>query len=353
MDISCLHLGILPHKNLNAVVDIISKHFPDLPFWAQLPNYAPVEGQFLQFTTPIPGIKSDILKTKYYLDTRSYVFQTRSRGIIKDYEDISFDKLKKYRPNSVFFDYFLRIIDEFKPEFAKGQITGPITIGLLLSDERGVPLIENHKVMDLITKCCILQCISQICEMKAVHPPVKPIIFIDEPALGKAVITDNACRSPKVIKSILKKITQAIKENGGIPAISSSSCTDWNYAVESGFKIICINPATQFVTLLNKDLKLDKFLNSGGKIAWIAIPDNEEKIKKTELNQLLQQYLSNVIRLKDFHKLHKSLILLNSIIAVGSSNPAISDTLAEKSIVLARSLADRIQQEIAALQEEE
>ncbi len=348
MDIPCLHLGILPHKNINAVVDIISKYFPDVPFWAQLPNYSQIEGQFLQFISPIPGIKSDLLKKKFYLDTKSYVYQTRRSGIIKDYADITIEKLKKYRPNSVFFDYFLRIIDEFKPEYAKGQMTGPITIGMLLSDETGVPVIENHKAMDLILKSALLQCISQICEIKSACPSVTPVIVIDEPELGKAIVPDNACRSPKTIRSFLNIITKAIKDNGGIPALSSSGCTDWNYAIESGFDILCITPETQFVTLLNKDLKIDSFLNTGGKIAWNSIPDNPDKLKNIEVKTLFNQYLENVTRLKNFHKLHRSLIFSNSIITVGSNNPAVSDTLAEKSITLAKSLADKIQQELAA-----
>ena len=157
METACLHLGILPHKNINAVVDIISKYFSDIPFWAQLPNYSSVEGKFLQFLTPIPGVKNDLLKKKYYIDTQSYTFQTKIPGILKDYNDITIEKLEKYKPNSVFFDYFLRIIDEYKPKYAKGQIIGPITMGLLLTDETGTPAIENHKVMDVITKACILK----------------------------------------------------------------------------------------------------------------------------------------------------------------------------------------------------
>ena len=324
MSISCLHLGVLPHKNINAVVDIISKYFSDVPFWAQLPNYSSVEGNFLQFLTPIPGVKNDILKKKYYLDTKSYIYETRSSGIVKDFEDLSFNKLKKYRPNSVFFDYFLRVIDEYKPQYAKGQIVGPITLGLLLADESGTPVIENMKAMDLLIKSSCMQIISQICEMKSVYPVIKPFIFVDEAELGRAVISDNAFRSRRKILAILKTLVKTIKDNGGIPAISASSCLDWSIPLEAGFEIISINPDSQFVTLLNKNLKLDKYFNLGKKIAWNILPNRLDAIKNTDVHSLFLKYLDYVVRLKNFHKLHRSLILNNSIVTVIASPQSIA-----------------------------
>ena len=112
MEILCLHLGILPHKNIGAVVDIVEKYFPQTPFWAQLPNFSPVEGQFLQFLVNIPGIKSDLLGKKKFLDTKSYLYQSRSVEIIKDFDELTLDILKKYRPKS------LSLIIAFSPENA-------------------------------------------------------------------------------------------------------------------------------------------------------------------------------------------------------------------------------------------
>ena len=164
MEIPVLHLGILPHKNINAVVDIVTKYFKDIPFWAQLPNYAPVEGQFQQYLTIIPGVKSDVLGKRCYLDTKSYLYRSRGVSVLKDFDDINLATLKSYRPNSVFFDYFLRIIDEQKPQYAKGQIMGALSLGLLLRDDSGVPVIENRKAMDIILKAVCMQIISQIAD---------------------------------------------------------------------------------------------------------------------------------------------------------------------------------------------
>ena len=101
-----------------------------------------------------------------FLDTKSYLFKSRSTEILQDFDELSLDKLEKYRPNSVFFDYFLRVLHELKPKYAKGQIFGPLSLGLLLADEMGVPVIENRKAMDIIAKSVCLQVVAQICEMK-------------------------------------------------------------------------------------------------------------------------------------------------------------------------------------------
>lgn len=353
MEIPCLHLGIMPHKNINAVVDIVVKHFHKYPFWAQMPNYASLEGQFQQFVSGIPGVKTDVLKKKCYLDTKSYLYQTRSKEILKDFEDLSLTKLSKYRPNSVFFDYFLRILDEQKPAFAKGQIVGPLSIGLLLADESGFPVIENRKAMDIIVKSVALQIISQICEMKSICPSLTPYIFVEEPEINKAPLEENAGRSKKRILSILKNLAKVIKDNGAIPVFHSNSCHDWSLPINAGFEVLSFNAETQFVTLLNTNIKMDKFLMSGGKIAWGLLPSDPEQIKQADVCSIFNHYMEFVSRFKNFYKLHKSLILNHSIVTVGMNSEDFTDTISEKSIILGNLLADKISQEAAATEGEE
>lgn len=351
MEIPCLHLGILPHKNINAVVDIVEKYFPESPFWAQLPNFAPIEGQFLQYLSQIPGIKNDLLKKRHYLDTTSYLYKTRSLEILKDYEELSLSVLKKYRPNSVFFDNFLRIIENNKPEYAKGQIFGPLSIGLLLTDEKGVPVIENGKCMDIIIKALCLQIISQICEMKSVLPSVNPYIFVEEPEISKIFASEKPIYSRKKTLSILKMVAKAIKDNGGIPVFHSNHCMDWSLPIDAGFEVLSFNAESEFVTLLNSNIKLDKYLNAGKKLAWFIMPTDKEELLHTNIYNLFSRYLESLNRMKDFYKVHKSLILNNSIVTVGMDSSSFTEATSEKSIVLGRALADRIAQEAAQIDE--
>lgn len=347
METPCLHLGILPHKSINAVVDIVSKYFPEAPFWAQMPNYAPIEGQFQQFVTGIPGVKTDVLGKKCYLDTRSYLYQSRSTEILKDFEDLSIATLSKYKPNSVFFDYFLRILDEQNPIHAKGQVVGPLSLGILLRDESGSPVIENRKAMDVIIKLICLQVIAQICEMKTVIPAIVPYIFIEEPEINRAHSSEVPARNRKRILSILKTVAKVIKDNGAIPVFHSNACSDWSLPIDAGFEVLSFNAETQFVTILSTNIKLDKFLNSGGKLAWGIIPSSPEMIKQADLFSLFNHFIELVTRLKNFYKIHKSLILNNSLVTVGMNAEMFTDNISEKAIVLAKQLADKISQEAA------
>ena len=352
MEILCLHLGILPHKNIGAVVDIVEKHFHNTPFWAQLPNFSAIEGQFLQFLVNIPGIKSDITGKKKYLDTKSYIYQSRSIEILKDYDELSLEILKKYRPNSVFFENFLRIIEQNKPLYAKGQIYGPISIGLLLPDETGAPILENGKVMELILKSICLQCIAQICEMKNVSPTITPYIFVEEPELCKVISSEKGRQVRKKYLSMLKTISSAIKDNGGIPVFHSAHCHDWSLAIEAGFEVLSFNTDSQFVTLLNSNIRLDQFLNAGHKLAWNILPSDVEELMNTNIHSLFTKYIEEVNRLKVFYKIHKGLILNNSILTIG--DPAgFSEAASEKAISLIKGLADRIEQEAARVSDED
>lgn len=352
MEILCLHLGILPHKNIGAVVDIVEKYFPQTPFWAQLPNFSPVEGQFLQFLVNIPGIKSDLLGKKKFLDTKSYLYQSRSVEIIKDFDELTLDILKKYRPNSVFFENFLQIIDQHKPLYAKGQIYGPVSIGLLLTDETGAPIIENGKVIDLILKSICLQIIAQICEMKNVSPAITPYIFVEEPEICKVIAPEKGIRKRKKILSMLKTVAKTIKDNGGIPVFHSANCHDWSLPIEAGFEVLSFNTDSQFVTLLNSNIRLDNYLNAGNKLAWNLLPSDIQELMQTDVQSLFVKFMEEVNRLRDFYKLHKSLILSHSILTIGDP-AAFSEPASEKAISLIKNLADRIEQEAARANEEE
>ena len=64
------------------------------------------------------------------------------------------------------------------------------------------------------------------------------------------------------------------------------------------------------------------------------------------------KFMEEVNRLRDFYKLHKSLILSHSILTIGDP-AAFSEPASEKAISLIKNLADRIEQEAARANEEE
>ena len=68
-----------------------------------------------------------------------------------------------------------------KTSFLKGQLSGPLTVGLQVSAENNVPAFYRDDLRDIITKTLALNARYQARLLKKFSLPV--VIFIDEPQL--------------------------------------------------------------------------------------------------------------------------------------------------------------------------
>ena len=51
-----LHVGSLPHTDPQAACELVSKHFPHISTWPQLPRRTFLENMYVQFSEGFPGV---------------------------------------------------------------------------------------------------------------------------------------------------------------------------------------------------------------------------------------------------------------------------------------------------------
>ncbi len=156
-----------------------------------------------------------------------------------------------------------------RPMCVKGQVTGPASMALALTDKDKVPIIYNGELFEAITKLLGMKARWQVRKMKELCDEV--IIFIDEPylvSLGSSYVNID---SEKTMEKI-DEVADAIRGEGAYAGLHCCGNTDWPAILGRNIDILSFD-AYNFIKefmLFKDDIK--KFLARGGTIAWGIIP---------------------------------------------------------------------------------
>lgn len=259
-------IGSLPHKDVEAALDLIFKYTPRIPFWPQLPKRDIREGMVAQFSEKLPCLKMareglffSALEDK---DRELEIFYERIISGDADYFKISQDfALGLYK-----FYQRLENSDLKNIEFIKCQITGPFTFAASIKDEKGSALLHDSVFMQAILKGLMMKALWQIELFRKFNKKI--IMFIDEPYLGCFGSAYTPINREDVVKG-LREITERIKSEGALSGVHCCGNTDWSIFTDVDTIDIINFDAFGFldrVVLYADNLK--GFLKRGGILCW-------------------------------------------------------------------------------------
>ncbi len=339
----CLAIGSLPYDDPEKAMQIVEKYFPNIPFWAQLTKKD--EDMTFQFLEGMPSffLSND---STFSFDTENEKFFDDSEKFFNDYKEIIINNnknlLENYKISDEFsstFKPFIEFIKKNKCKYAKGQIIGPFTLSTTLTDKNGRCSIYDSTLREIIIKTLSLKALWQIEHIKKAG--AIPIIFIDEPSLSQFGTSAFITISDYDAISMIKEISDIIKNNGGISAIHCCGKCDWDIPVKTNVDIISVDAYdyAKNLSLYHKSIQL--FLENGGKIAWGIVPTlNKTALEKTDLEILDEKFKKSVNYLTK-KGINEKLIMDNSIITPSCGAGALSEKLTEKAMMLTYELAKR------------
>ncbi len=171
-------IGSFPHRDEEEAIRLILENFREIPFWPQLPKRSFLEGIVLQCSEGFPSLKWNEAKQKVWVDT--------SAGFERDveifYERIEHDELEPFKINEDFakgLKIVQRLASEFQGKsirFMKGQVTGPVTFGLSLTDDENKPIFYDPTFRDILVKHLLRYCDNGFSTQ---HPDCLTLLFID------------------------------------------------------------------------------------------------------------------------------------------------------------------------------
>ena len=271
-------IGSVPFKDPKTVCEMILENFPEIPFWPQLSRRSYLENMYVQYSERLPGIVLDENNKTIHIDTLK-----ASDDIEIIYEkyladDVEFFKISEGRANGFyeFLDFARKLPANVK--FLKGQITGPISYALSLTDQDKKSILYNNDLFEVLTKVLIMKARWQIRKLKALLPKV--IIFIDEPSLislGSSYVNINT----ETAFTKLDELIKAIKDEGALCGLHCCGNTDWPLLLKRDIDIISFdayNFTKEFLLYRNE---LKEFSARGGTVAWGIVPTSEKIEEET------------------------------------------------------------------------
>jgi methionine synthase II (cobalamin-independent) len=262
-------IGSLPGADPVAASGMINKYLVDLPAWPQLPRRVNLENMYIQYSEGFPGIEVDKEKIRF---ERAADFDSKLEQL---YADSCENKTDGYPVSQEYAAglYSFASSQKSKIPVAKGQLIGPISWGLCVTDHTGKGIIYDDTLAEAIGKFLRLKASWQ--EKFLGSTARQTVIFIDEPylaSLGSAFIALPNQQISHLISEVLAGIS-------GIKGIHCCGATDWSLLLNLPIDIISFDAYNYLDSILCYQAELCSFVRKGKAISWGIIPNDEDLLK--------------------------------------------------------------------------
>jgi methionine synthase II (cobalamin-independent) len=271
-------IGSFPHKDEKEVFSLILQNFPKIPFWPQLPKRSFLEGMVVQYSEGFPSFRLNEKEQKTWVDTS----EGFDKEIERFYQSLENRELEPFRISEDFAKG-LRMIEDLSSEehrkeikYIKGQVTGPITFGLSLTDQGKKPIFYDPTWREILVHHLSLKAQWMEKMFNDLLPGIKTIVFFDEPSLSSYGSAFSSLNQEDVIHS-LNECFDAIK---GLKGIHCCGNTDWGLLLETHLDILSFDAYGYLETISLYPKQLSAFLERGGVLAWGIVPTSEAILKE-------------------------------------------------------------------------
>ncbi|MEW5921673.1 MAG: hypothetical protein AB1796_12155 [Bacillota bacterium] len=299
-------IGSMPHTDADAALRLISQTLPQGPHWPQLPKRGREEGFIRQHLRLLE--KMELLQTAedppFFYDReddwparleRFYNLCLQAEEEKDGGEALRFFALP---PDSAggFYSFiregwFSRVP---VPRYIKGQISGPLSLGLQVNAADQTAAFYRPELREIITRTLALSIRRQVRDLKRFSLPV--LIFIDEPALLSYGQSAFVSLSRAEIKACLGEIVAAITAEGAYAGVHCCSGVDWSILFELPLHVVNFDAYNYFTSILVYSAALESFLQRGGCLAWGLVPTSPE-VETEDGASLLRRFNQGIERL--------------------------------------------------------
>jgi len=269
-------VGSMPHTDPGEACRLVATFLPHIPAWPQLPKLSFLENMYAQFSEGFPGIVVE--------DERIYVDRTKSmeQALERLYSSYLEGKAEKYAvsPDHAAGLYAFLETKFGSPRAVKGQLTGPISFGLAVTDQERRPILYDDVLADALAKHLRLVAAWQEAKLRTLSPST--IIFVDEPYMASFGSSFVSISREQVIK-LLEEVFSGIS---GLKGVHCCGNTDWSILLATSLDILSLDAYNYGYTAALYPEEVKAFLERGGVIAWGIVPSDEQALKGETVKSL-------------------------------------------------------------------
>ncbi|MBN1564149.1 MAG: methionine synthase [Anaerolineae bacterium] len=283
------HVGSVPHPAVDGISAKIAAAL-DIPAWPQMVRRTFKENMYVQYSAGLPRVVLDEANEKITVDTTGDLTPDLERF----YERYLAEDFAAFGLTPEYAAGFFTMLDALKTtpgEWAKGQVTGPVSLGLTVVDQDLRSILYHDLLADVIVKNAAMNARWQAQQLRAVKPNV--IIFVDEPymaSFGSAFIS----LSREQAIALLDEVFEAIHAEGALAGVHCCANTDWGVLLETSVDILNLDAYGYLDNLALYPAELRAFLDRGGVVAWGIVPNTAEiyNVTAAQVAQKLQDGLA-------------------------------------------------------------
>jgi len=324
-------IGSLPHTDPAEAVEAVFRTCPDLPYWPQLPNASPDEGMNEQALAGLPGLRREGKRLRLVQDDAFFEGVERLLAAFDAGDDsvaaIPAEAARGFEP------FLAEVRRRGCPE-AKGQVAGPVTVGMAVLADDGNPILYDAVLRDVLTKFLNLRVRWQA--RRITEAGARPVIFVDEPFLA-SFGTPFFGWDKAQVQATLAAVTAGTETTGS----HCCSNTDWSIFLTAPLQAVSFD-AYEFADnfLVYRD-DLRAFLEGGGTLAWGIVPTDPDALAGETVETLHAKMRERLARVEALG-FSRGQVLRQSLITPACGLGTRPRGAADRALALARDLADRL-----------
>ena len=292
----CLATGIgsLPLDDPAEAVDLVVSHLPEIPFWPQLPRRGFREQMVPQYAEGFPGLVEDPERERIHVDAARALEEMAAfyeREMAGD--PSAFALTPAY---AAALEPFAEAVTRRPPpglRFTKGHVTGPVTFGFTLKDERGAAVFYDPNLADVVVRFLAMKARYQIERLRGAGVPT--IVFLDEPYLAAFGTTGMNLSREDVVEA-LDRVAEAVRAAGGVAGVHCCGNTDWSLLFDTSVAIVNFDAYDYMDRMALYPDRIQAFLERGGNLAWGVVPTSA-RVRRESTGSLVERFHRGVERL--------------------------------------------------------
>ena len=264
-------VGSFPHTDAEGLVESLLKRLPVLPAWPQLPGRDLRERMDVQCSEGLPGVVVDHDREQIFVRVDDH-FAEHLEAFYSAVAAGDVDRFAIGRDYARGLHLFLEALARRpgpRPAWVKGQVTGPFTFAMTVTDEGQRPLADTPELYEVAVQGLTMKARWMARTLRGVAD--NALVVLDEPCLcsfGSAVVT----LSREELTAALEGAVEAIHAEGVLCGLHCCGHTDWSLVLRTGVDVVSFDAHDYFQGLSLYPTELGAFVERGGVLSWGIVP---------------------------------------------------------------------------------
>lgn len=322
-------VGSLPHEDPGRAVRAVLSGCPAIPYWPQLPRRTFLENMYVQYAAglPVSGLSGEKLHVE--------CGEAMLAGAEEFYARFLSGELASFAIPPERAAGLVRFLAAGGGacQAVKGQVTGPVSFGLMITDRERRPLYYDPMGRDVLVKHLLRVAQWQVAQLKRLSPNV--ILVVDEPylaSLGSAVLS----LSREEVVSSLDEIFDGLPD--ALCGIHCCANTDWGLVLSTRVRYLSFDAFEYADSLLLYPQEVSEFLGRGGYLAFGVVPTSREGIGR-ETPETLAVRMDAILRRFAERGIPEEKIVRASLVTPACGLGTVREEDAERALRLAAGLS--------------